>query len=809
MNTSFWSQCQGLVRRLQKRHLARPRDRQRGWCMAETLEPRALLSSTPAMVADIIPGPDSSIPRNLVAIGSTVYFTADDGIHGQELWKSDGTAAGTMMVKDINVAGSSTPVGLINFNGTLYFSANDYYSEYGTGLHGHGYELWKSDGTAAGTVMVKDIAPGIAYSNPLYLTNVNGTLYFRADDGVHGSELWKSNGTAAGTVMVKDINPSGGSSNPRAFANVNGTIYFSADDGIHGQELWKTDGTAAGTTMVKDLFPGAHPGPWGASYLNGSWPGGLTNVNGTLFFVANGGDGYELWTSDGTAAGTTMVKDLFPGETSYYRYYGDPGYGINRLVTVPNGSFPGGLTVRDGTLYFIPSSGDHAHELWKSDGTDAGTVKAMDTPSILSEFTDWNGTLYFRATDGVHGVELWKSDLTAAGTVMVKDINPGSAAASPWYLTVVNGTLYFTAYDDVDGYAVWKSDGTTAGTVMVSNIVYADGAFTNANGTLFFRGEDVHGVELWALETTSPPVSTISLGVSGFPVTTTAGVAGSFTVTMKNADGSTNTGYVGKIHFTSSDPQAVLPADYTFTAADLGVHTFTATLKTAGSQSLTAADAQSPATAGTESSILVKSAVESTLIVSGFPATATAGTAANVTITLLDPYGNIATGYVGTVHFTSSDPKAVLPADYTFTAADAGKHTFSVILKTAGVQSITAGGVIRLTLSGTQTGIKVNAAAASQFLLSAPTSVKAGTTFSLTMTVRDAYGNVVTGYIGKVHFTSTDGSARLPADYTFTAADNGVHSFSNVVLRKKGNQRITATDRVISSLTGSAIVSVR
>ncbi len=298
------------------------------------------------------------------------------------------------------------------------------------------------------------------------------------------------------------------------------------------------------------------------------------------------------------------------------------------------------------------------------------------------------------------------------------------------------------------------------------------------------------------------------LVVSGFPTTTTAGVAGSFTLTAVNHDGSADTGYSGTVHFTSSDPRAVLPADYTFTAADNGTHPFSATLKTAGTQSLTSTDTASAVITGSETGITVKPAATSTMIVAGFPSPITAGYSGSVTVTLEDTYGNIASGYTGTVHFTSSDGKAALPANYTFTAADAGVHTFSAALRTAGTQSITAADTVTASLTGTDGSITVNPAAASKFILTAPSSVRAGAAFSLTLTVEDAYGNVVTGYAGTVHFSNTDNGGKLPANYTFTAADKGIHVFTSLVLHKKGNQKITITDTQNSSLTGSVTVDV-
>src|SRR5262249_48959726 len=149
------------------------------------------------------------------------------------------TAAGTMLVKDINTAGSSSPQHFVNVAGTLYFQANN-----GT----NGAELWRSDGTAAGTFMVKDIAgiaAGRASSSPNLLTKVAGTLCFVASSGPSGNEIWQSDGTATGTVLVADLRLVGGS-NPTSLTNVAGALYFAANDGFHGQELWAFNPATAG-----------------------------------------------------------------------------------------------------------------------------------------------------------------------------------------------------------------------------------------------------------------------------------------------------------------------------------------------------------------------------------------------------------------------------------------------------------------------------------------------------------------------------------------------------------------------------------
>ena len=178
-------------------------------------------------------------------------------------------------------------------------------------------------------------------------------------------------------------------------------------------------------------------------------------------------------------------------------------------------------------------------------------------------------------------------------------------------------------------------------------------------------------------------------------------------------------------------------------------------------------------------------------------------------MTAKDTSGNTTTNYTGTIHFTSSDGQAVLPANYTFTAADNGVHIFTVTLKTAGTRTLTATDTVTSSITGTQSGITVTAAAASTFTMSLPMTGVAGTAFNASVTAKDAFGNTATGYTGTIHLTSSDAQAVLPADYTFVAADNGAHSFTTVTLKTAGLQSVTATDTLTSSITGTATTIVR
>ncbi len=306
-------------------------------------------------------------PSNLTAVGDTLFFTTDDGIRGQEVWRSDGTKAGTVLVRNIRAgAYGSYPGRLTAVGDELFFRARD-------GVHGS--ELWRSDGTKDGTVLVEDIRPGSASASPEGLVVVDDTVFFSVDDGASGHDLWVSDGTEAGTVHVKDFVTSDDdySYGLGDMTAVGDGVFFAADDGIHGLELWSSDGTEAGTVLVKDIRAGDYP----------SYPGLLTAVGDTVFFIARDGvHGRELWRSDGTKAGTALVEDVDP-----------------------NGSAdPRELTESGGELFFQADDGLHGDELWRSDGTEPGTNLVVDINkggafdvSTRADFNAENSTLRVRA----------------------------------------------------------------------------------------------------------------------------------------------------------------------------------------------------------------------------------------------------------------------------------------------------------------------------------------------------------------------------------------------------------------------------
>ncbi|RRA97600.1 ELWxxDGT repeat protein [Larkinella rosea] len=450
----------------------------------------------------------------IVSLNGTLIFSANDGSTGLEIWKSDGTAGGTVLLKDINPgAASSSPARLIVINNTVFFAANN---------GSTGIELWKTDGSAAGTVLVKDIRPGGYDSTPGWMTDVNGTLFFRADNGTNGSEIWKSNGTEAGTTLVKDINYGSAHGDPQYLTNVNGTLFFKANNGANGSELWKTDGTSVGTVMVKDINPG----------INGSSIAYPANINGTLYFVAwQSATGSELWKSDGTSAGTVLVKDIYPG---------------------PFPSEVSFITNLNGTAYFKAYDPTAGTELWKSNGTAAGTTLLKDIwPGIADAngipgfLTVVNNQIFFTANYYGTGRELWKTDGTSGGTVLVKDINPGQDASEPTSFADMGGVLYMSAKTASQGFELWKSNGTEAGTVLVADVNpgAADSSpyeLTPINGVLYFAATGSNGSkQLFRLNPcVAPPAP--NLASNGQTSVTVTQNAPAVVLTVSNCTGTLN-----------------------------------------------------------------------------------------------------------------------------------------------------------------------------------------------------------------------------------------------------------------------------
>lgn len=297
------------------------------------------------------------------------------------------------------------------------------------------------------------------------------------------------------------------------------------------------------------------------------------------------------------------------------------------------------------------------------------------------------------------------------------------------------------------------------------------------------------------------PGPAASIQLAGYPATVGAGTSGTVTVKIQDAFGNIASDYLGTVHLTSSDGLASLPADYAFLAGDAGVHAFNTSLRTVGSQSITARDTVATEVTGSHAGIVVTAAPAAHLMLNGF-SNSVAGNVGSITVSLKDTYGNIASGYRGTLSFSSSDSLALLPPNYTFRGEDAGVHEFSITLKTVGLQSITLVDMAQSALTSTQAGITVTAGAASSFQVGGfPSFIGSRVPSNLSVTAKDAYGNIASGYLGTVHFSSTDSTAILPANYTFVSGDAGVRSFA-VTLKKSGMQSITATDVTQSSIAG-------
>jgi ELWxxDGT repeat protein len=446
------------------------------------------------LIKDIFPpveGPAwwGPYPESLVEFRERLYFAVnlEDGRKG--LWKSDGTAAGTVPVKEYAASPGDTSSGALSeltpLGSRLFFVVGD---------ATHGRELWVSDGTTGGTRLVKDITSGSGGSHLFNLTATRGSLlFFRFVPGTpplpERTELWRSNGTEAGTVRVKDLGPE--SSLIFSQTLVGDTLFFVLSDPDHGTELWKTDGTEAGTVLVKDIIPGP----------DSAYPFNLTTVGRYVFFTATEPPhGTEVWRTDGTEAGTVLVEELMSGPGSVspkllgpigsclYVTTSDPADRLMRLYrfkvddtgsvrvrhvsTLPNryaaepdsDPYVTTFAVADKKLFFdlnlaSPGPTPRDAQLWVTDGTRSGT-KMLHRP--LSFYDEFGTQIYalddrvlFTGAEGLSDLEPWISDGTVRGTRRLQDIAPGGATSFPGSFTRVGSRVFFIANDRVHGNELW------------------------------------------------------------------------------------------------------------------------------------------------------------------------------------------------------------------------------------------------------------------------------------------------------------------------------------------------------------------
>lgn len=403
------------------------------------------------LVADINGNSVGYNPKPLKVINNKLLFFASSQAHGGELFITDGTASGTEVLLDIYPGpnGSSLNSDYLEFygelNGELYFWARETSGP---------YSLWKTDGTPTGTVKILD--PSFS-AGPNYMTTYEGKIYFTGYSTPAGNpELYVTDGTAAGTGLFLEINPSMGTSlssgsNPNDLFVYDGYLFFSADDGTNGRELWRTDGTAVGTTMVADIFPNTLNPAFG----KGSNPDYFIEFNNELYFSARGYDeglnqitGNELYKYS-IANGWNRVKDFYPGNLN-------DGIGSNNPFFILNNELY--VKAQDG------SAGANIHEVWKTDGTESGTIKVINATTLNNvspnfslldkKFTVLNNKLIFE-----HNIQqIWVTDGTNAGTqeltnTGVTNVPIGVSAFQP---IVYNSEIYFGGNYPTQGVELWK-----------------------------------------------------------------------------------------------------------------------------------------------------------------------------------------------------------------------------------------------------------------------------------------------------------------------------------------------------------------
>jgi ELWxxDGT repeat protein len=414
------------------------------------------------------------------ANGTRLFFPAGAGSFADhELWSSDGAPAGTALVKNLSGPTSPFPTALsnfIDFNGSLYFVAD---------TPQQGAELWKSDGTAAGTTIVADLAWGANSSDPNSFVIRNGLLYFHARayarDGTMQEGTWRTDGSTAGTVFVSG--PGQPVADPKKVL-LDGVTYAAS-----ANSLLRYDSAGNPTTVVT-LQPSYNASTSGRTIRD------LTAAGNRLYFRFDGGNsGDEPWVSDGTPNGTHLLKDINPDS-----------YGLT-------GSRPYGFVHLGGHVLFAATPSQFGpSRIYATDGTTGSTRPLTESVELLTSAAFWKvlgNQILFLGRDAAGGSELWRTDGTAAGTFPLMDINPGPAHSSPSLPTFHDGLLYFTADDGTAGRELWVTDGTPNGTRRLTDINpgpahSSPSAFTAMGDTLYFSATDGTQPWLFALRTAAP-----------------------------------------------------------------------------------------------------------------------------------------------------------------------------------------------------------------------------------------------------------------------------------------------------------------
>ena len=430
------------------------------------------------LVADINLTSVGADPRGLKPAPGSLVFLANSFEFGTELFQSDGTAAGTHVLLDVEPGATD--------------GRYAYYSVIGNAVYAITFDInfvrsiWKIDLATQEALLLHTVPTNSGYTLGLddAFFAVGNNVLFTVRNGNGMFELWKTDGTPDGTALVS---PLAVNAFPDQFTVLQEVLYFVMDDGLHGRELWRSDGTEAGTYLVKDID----------QQNTGYGLFELTAFQDRLYFVATEQTFYyELWTSDGTPAGTALLADIIPGLAS-----GDYGPSLNI------GS--DGLTV-----YFAAGDSLHGRELWKTSGLPGEATLAKDIfpgsrASDLTEITGWNGRVFFTATDGLHGRELYTSDGSAAGTQRVTALNPTGAGSSPYEFEIFQDLLVFSAHDGVHGFEPWSSDGTSAGTTLLLDVypgIENSAPFFEAatsSGLFFLADNPEVGREIWKTDGTT------------------------------------------------------------------------------------------------------------------------------------------------------------------------------------------------------------------------------------------------------------------------------------------------------------------